>query len=947
MSAINTSTWSPSSFQLRLAFTPRRFPLNLDRVRVRKLDRWVRVSSVSGDNSQQKPQGDTWAIPSSSADTFSGWSASGGAEEPSEPEKKSFPGGIVGAGVAGFVLVAGLAFATLSISKRSNSKAIQEMEPLMRQQETVLAADDQNDRVEQDENERKDPPHDDGGLTTTGIDNDSSLRTEINEAANRNTQSGSDLDSTFSNGNSNTNATSEDGLKNESAIDSMLVATHAGNGTKSEIDNGSFMAPNIENSDDSLVIEKLESPTELEEYLTDATPDLSPHQEGVPAAPLTEISGFSAPLPFNSSVNIPPEPLDDSDKSPLPVVLEPLNSLEENAVLASTQEDFIPDEENVLPGENMVSAEKDLNGDESLGKPSVLAVDLSSLNEQDISTYNNSNESNESTNPGTSFSSAGIPAPSVVSAALQVVPGKVLVPAVVDQVQAQALLALQVLKVIEGEVQPGDLCTRREYARWLLSASSTLSRNTASKVYPAMHIENVTELAFDDITPEDPDFPSIQGLAEAGLISSKLSLKDLSSHIEDPSSLSFFPESPLSRQDLVTWKMALEKRQLPEADKKVLHQISGFLDIDKINPDAWPALVADLSAGENGITALAFGFTRLFQPEKPVTKAQAAIALATGEASDMVSEELARIEAESMAEKAVAAHTALVAQVERDVNASFEKELLLEREKVNTIERLSEEARKELERLREEREKDGIALMKERAAVESEMEVLSRLRHEVEEQMESLMSNKVEVTFEKERLSKLLKEAEFENQEIARLQHELEIERKALSMARAWAEDEAKRAREQAKVLEVARDNWEKHGIKVVVDNELREEENVGVTWLDASKQFSVDETINRAENLADKLKALAADVRGKAKITISRILEKIHSWILVLKEWASMVTQRGLELKDTSLSKMGSSLQQFQQISAEYTLSIKEGAKRVAEDCKESVERLTQKFKT
>lgn len=36
-------------------------------------------------------------------------------------------------------------------------------------------------------------------------------------------------------------------------------------------------------------------------------------------------------------------------------------------------------------------------------------------------------------------------------------------------------------------------------------------RNTISKVYPAMYIENVTELAFDDITPEDPDFSSIQG----------------------------------------------------------------------------------------------------------------------------------------------------------------------------------------------------------------------------------------------------------------------------------------------------------------------------------------------------------------------------------------------------------------------------------------------------
>lgn len=38
-----------------------------------------------------------------------------------------------------------------------------------------------------------------------------------------------------------------------------------------------------------------------------------------------------------------------------------------------------------------------------------------------------------------------------------------------------------------------------------------------------------------------------------------------------------------------------------------LYQCSGYIDIHKINPDAWPALVADLSSGEQGISALAFG----------------------------------------------------------------------------------------------------------------------------------------------------------------------------------------------------------------------------------------------------------------------------------------------------------------------------------------------------
>nr|XP_011470350.1 PREDICTED: uncharacterized protein LOC101314705 isoform X4 [Fragaria vesca subsp. vesca] len=532
-------------------------------------------------------------------------------------------------------------------------------------------------------------------------------------------------------------------------------------------------------------------------------------------------------------------------------------------------------------------------------------------------------------------------------AAVQVLPGKVLVPAVVDQVQGQALAALQVLKVIEPDVQPGDLCTRREYARWLVSASSALSRNSLSKVYPAMYIENITELAFDDITPEDPDFPSIQGLAESGLISSKLSRHDMDSSLdEDEGPYYFSPASPLSRQDLVSWKMALEKRHLPEADRKVLHQISGFIDTDKIHPDACPALVADLS-GEQGIIALAFGYTRLFQPNKPVTKAQAAIALATGEYAEVVSEELARIEAETMAEKAVDAHNALVAQVEKDVNATFEKDLSLEREKIDAVQRMAEAAKQELERLRSEREQDNIALMKERAAVESEMEVLARLRHEVEEQLENLMSNKVEISFEKERVSKLRKDAENESQEIARLQYDLEVERKALSMARAWAEDEAKRAREQAKSLEEARDRWERHGIKVVVDNDLREEALGEATWVDAGKQFSVEGTVSRAKNLMDKLKAMAVDIKGRSKDVIFKIIQKIALLISTLREWVSKAGERAGELKDTAISKANRSAQELQRNTLEYSLVVKEGAKRVADDCREGVEKLTQRFKT
>ncbi|MBA0826285.1 hypothetical protein Goarm_011152 [Gossypium armourianum] len=393
--------------------------------------------------------------------------------------------------------------------------------------------------------------------------------------------------------------------------------------------------------------------------------------------------------------------------------------------------------------------------------------------------------------------------------------------------------------------------------------------------------------------------------------------------------------------------MALEKRQLPEADREILYQLSGFIDIDKINPDAWPALVADLSTGEPGIIALAFGCTRLFQPNKPVTKAQAAVAIATGEASDLVSEELARIEAESVAENAVAAHNALVAEVEKDVNANFEKELSMEREKIDALEKMAEEAKCELERLRAEREEENMVLMKDRAAISAETEILSRLRREVEEQLESMINDKVEISYEKERISKLRKETEDETQEIVRLQHELEVERKALSMARAWAEDEAKRAREQAKALEEAREQWERRGVKVVVDNDLHEQSVAGDTWVNVGKQVAVEGTISRGETLVGKLKTLASEVEGKSREFIDKIVQRIQYLISVLRKWASEAGAKAEELKDGAVLKARGSVQEMQQTTAGFSSAVKEGAKRVAGDCREGVEKLTQRFRT
>ncbi|XP_038997186.1 uncharacterized protein LOC120121993 [Hibiscus syriacus] len=49
----------------------------------------------------------------------------------------------------------------------------------------------------------------------------------------------------------------------------------------------------------------------------------------------------------------------------------------------------------------------------------------------------------------------------------------IVVPVAVDSAQQEALLVLKKLRIIEDDVRPDELCTRREYARWLVHYCSS------------------------------------------------------------------------------------------------------------------------------------------------------------------------------------------------------------------------------------------------------------------------------------------------------------------------------------------------------------------------------------------------------------------------------------------------------------------------------------------
>ncbi|KAL3683241.1 hypothetical protein R1sor_001263 [Riccia sorocarpa] len=549
--------------------------------------------------------------------------------------------------------------------------------------------------------------------------------------------------------------------------------------------------------------------------------------------------------------------------------------------------------------------------------------------------------------------SVGIPAPSTPSAAAQATPGSILVPATVDHEQEQALAALQALKVIEQGVEVGGLCTRREYARWLIASTSTLARSPTHKVFPAMYIENSTELAFNDVSPEDPDFPYIQGLAEAGLIASNLSRHDSSEDGRSTDGAVFLPDSTVSRQDLVSWKLALEKHNLVPVDKQVLKAQSGYIDVDRISEDALPFLAADLAAGERSIVASAFGFTRRFQPEKPVTRGQAAIALVTGEAADAVAEEITRLEAEQMAEAAVVAEYALEARAQKQVEEYFDTELKMEREMRLSVMKQLEEVKDELEKMIQEREAEQKALEQSKASMEAERGLLMKFREAADEQLQTLTAYRVEVEIEKEMLGNLRPEVEEQKRSLSELKTELEVEKKALLLARAWAEEEAKAARAHAKILEEARKRWQDQGIDVHVDKELDEQNIPGLPFQYSGSKSSLKRFLQRAP---------VQDFLAKAGELKDQVLARFFQLVAVISTALS-----GLRHKTSdSLNRVGSKVREVQrntvavasrtthdmQESTKATVaglsaSISENTKKIADGCRGEAEKLAQRFKS
>jgi S-layer homology domain len=156
---------------------------------------------------------------------------------------------------------------------------------------------------------------------------------------------------------------------------------------------------------------------------------------------------------------------------------------------------------------------------------------------------------------------------------------------------------------------------RREYARWLIAAYNKIESSKPTQQIRLAAAD--AKPAFQDVPTTHPEFPSIQGLAEAGIIPSPLS--------GDATSVRFQPDLPLTREQLILWKVPLDSRQpLPAASLDAVKQTWGFQDAGKVESKALRAVLADFQNGEQSNIRRVFGYTTLFQPKKTVNLGEVA-----------------------------------------------------------------------------------------------------------------------------------------------------------------------------------------------------------------------------------------------------------------------------------------------------------------------------------
>ena len=175
-----------------------------------------------------------------------------------------------------------------------------------------------------------------------------------------------------------------------------------------------------------------------------------------------------------------------------------------------------------------------------------------------------------------------------------------------------------------GAFRPYDPLTRAEFVRWLVRSNNAMAQgNTSSMIRLADPSSDVT---FVDVPKSNPDFPYIQGMANAG-------------YVIGVDSKHFAPGRNITREELVAIFVSrmVGSNIKPSTPDQIAGDV-GLSDAQDISKPYWGAIESDHWSGlfgSNHVLNRVYGSIKVFHPHKFATRTDAALAVQTFGGSDI------------------------------------------------------------------------------------------------------------------------------------------------------------------------------------------------------------------------------------------------------------------------------------------------------------------------
>lgn len=178
------------------------------------------------------------------------------------------------------------------------------------------------------------------------------------------------------------------------------------------------------------------------------------------------------------------------------------------------------------------------------------------------------------------------------------------------------------------------------------------------------------------------------------------------------------------------------------------------------------------------------GRIKRFQPNKPSTKAQVAVTLASGRMTEAISAELSRLESESSARKAEIEDITLELVERGDIQRYWDKKLTEEKKRLMEVEEIYLAAVSDLGEEKTVQEKFFSEYLKEKASIDCQRQLLLSLKEEVDGVTEKLLSERSVCEKEQSELRNMHADLQNQLEGMVDTKSVLEAEKEALRILR-------------------------------------------------------------------------------------------------------------------------------------------------------------------